>query len=72
MYYKIYASVSGAKRASRNEAIKRGCGGSTEYWWGWVVHEDGRAALCAKTKVNDDWVDELDPSWFPDPFDTGA
>ena len=66
MYYKIYASESGAKRASRKEAVKRGCTGTTQYWYGWIVHEDGRAALRSSEKVDETWVSELDDSWFPE------
>lgn len=64
-YYKIYSTVYGAKRASHNEAVKRGCSGTTQYWWSWITHEDGRAALRSSEQVDDTWVTELDESWFP-------
>ena len=66
MYYKIYASESGAKRASRKEAVERGCTGTTQYWYGWIVHKDGRAALRSQEQVDSTWVSELDESWFPE------
>ena len=66
MYYKIFDTVDEAKAFSHQEALDRGCTGTTQYWYGWIVHEDGRAALRSQEQVDETWVSELDESWFPE------
>ena len=62
MKYMIFASKEEAIAYSKAEAERRGCTGDvTQYWWSWIVHEDGRAALVG---VGEDTLDE---TWFPDP-----
>ena len=60
-HYKIFNTVEQAMQESREEALRRGVNGVTTYWWSWIVHEDGRAALVG---VGEDTLDE---TWFPDP-----
>lgn len=46
MYYKIYPTEEEAKEVSQQEALDRGCSGTTQYWWSWQVHpETGECAL---------------------------
>ena len=60
MKYMIFNSEDEAIAYSQAEAERRGCFGDvTNYWWSWIVHEDGRAALVGVGE------DELDESWFP-------
>jgi hypothetical protein len=33
MYYKIYPTEEEAKEVSHQEALDRGCSGTTLYWW---------------------------------------
>ena len=59
MKYMIFNSEDEAIAYSQAEAERRGCFGDvTKYWWSWIVHEDGRAALVGVGQ------DELDESWF--------
>jgi len=65
MVYKIYATEEEAKEASHQEALDRGCSGTTQYWWSWQVHpETGECALKSSEEV-EGWTDTLDESWFP-------
>ena len=77
MTYKIFASKEEAMAYSKAEAVRRGCRGDvTMYWWSWIVHEDGRAALVADDVATHDedgnvvvpegWVDALSEDWTPE------
>ena len=60
MKYKVFDTLEEAMAYSQAEALKRGCTGTTKYWWSWITHEDGRSALCGE-----EFEEELDDSWFP-------
>jgi hypothetical protein len=54
MKYMIFNSEDEAIAYSQAEAERRGCFGDvTKYWWSWIVHEDGRAALVGVDVANE-------------------
>ena len=58
-----------AELISRNEALERGCGPVTKYWWSWIINESDntQAAVC----FNDDetvpyaTTGSLGSEWYP-------
>lgn len=67
MYYKIFDRLDDAMAFSGREAMRRGCSGTTQYWWSWKMHPtDGRCALLSDTKHDETWVDSLGEDWLPD------
>ena len=60
MKYIICATEADAIARSSEEALNRGCSGTTTQWWGWREMADGRFALL----VDDDSAGiKTEPKW---------
>lgn len=67
MSYIIFNSLSEAQDYSRDEAVTRGCSGTTQYWYAITEHpSDGRAAVnIGDDEVEHETVAELPDDWLP-------
>lgn len=58
-----------AELISRNEALERGCGPVTKYWWSWIINESDntQAAVCFNDDETVSYVTtgSLGSEWYP-------
>lgn len=56
--YLIFPDLASAQARSQQQAIAKGCTGTTEYWWGQITNPStGQAALVIEDAVRPDGSD---------------